>query len=83
MQQADDWLGVPQVRHIISVSHEDQLFCSSERKRTGRTDLREQHELQSKGYSKEHNLFEMQTCVNTSAYTCKAELSRKKGGTVH
>lgn len=29
------------------------------------------------------NLFEMQTCLNTGAYTCKAELSRKKGGTVH
>lgn len=25
MQQADDWLGVPQVRHIIGVSREDQL----------------------------------------------------------
>lgn len=31
MQQADDWLGVPQVRRMISASHDAHSYCTLER----------------------------------------------------
>lgn len=75
MQQADDWLGVPQVRHEASTGPGgESSFPLARRGRglEGSVNL-EVSACLYKYSSDQHQLFAMQTCVHTRAYTCKAD----------